>query len=231
MAWHHIAGTIGGLFVLTWIFSGWMSMGPPVPWEGGFDPRVRVAAIEALAGTSEPEFPMDLAKLQQLNIDARQATFIWALGKPHIVLTDGANEQRVLDATTGASSELTEQAFIEHAPRLLPHARLTAAERIEREDAYWYARRGERTLPVLRFKFDDADRTWIHVDPATGRLVGWLRKADRIDRWLFNGLHSLDFRWLFAHRPAWDIVMWILSLAGLLISTTSIVIGWRALKR
>ena len=39
MAWHHVAGVIGGLFLLTWIFSGWLSMGPPVPWEREFDPE------------------------------------------------------------------------------------------------------------------------------------------------------------------------------------------------
>jgi hypothetical protein len=104
-------------------------------------------------------------------------------------------------------------------------------ERLEQEDAYWYSRRTERTLPVLRFKFDDADRTWAHVDPGTGRLVGWLRASDRIHRWLFNSLHSFDFGWLLGHRPAWDVVMWALSLAGLSISVSSIVIGWRRLRR
>lgn len=87
------------------------------------------------------------------------------------------------------------------------------------------------TLPVLRLKFDDADRTWMQVDPATGQLVGWLRRSDRIHRWLFNGLHSFDVPWLLAHRPAWDVTLWLLSLAGLTISATSIVIGWRALRR
>ena len=28
MAWHHIAGLIGGVFVLTWMFSGWLSLNP-----------------------------------------------------------------------------------------------------------------------------------------------------------------------------------------------------------
>lgn len=28
MKWHHIAGMVGGLFLVTWIFSGWLSMSP-----------------------------------------------------------------------------------------------------------------------------------------------------------------------------------------------------------
>jgi hypothetical protein len=33
-------------------------------------------------------------------------------------------------------------------------------------------------------------------------------------RWLYRGLHSLDFPWLYNHRPAWDIVVITLMLAG-----------------
>ena len=47
---------------------------------------------------------------------------------------------------------------------------------------------------------------------------------------LFDALHSFDFAWLRAHRPAWDIVMWVLSIAGLVISVSGVVIGWRRLK-
>ena len=60
------------------------------------------------------------------------------------------------------------------------------------------------------------------------------RRSDRgrrTYRWLFNALHSLDFHALIAHRPAWDIVVWFLSLLGLVISASGVVIGWRRLTR
>jgi hypothetical protein len=37
--------------------------------------------------------------------------------------------------------------------------------------------------------------------------------------------------WLLAWRPLWDIVMWGLSLAGLVIAASGVVIGWRRLVR
>ncbi|HWK51169.1 MAG TPA: hypothetical protein VNR40_14850 [Steroidobacter sp.] len=46
----------------------------------------------------------------------------------------------------------------------------------------------------------------------------------------FNALHSLDFRLLLAHRPAWDLILWLLRLAGIVISISSVVIGWRRLR-
>jgi hypothetical protein len=232
MAWHHIAGVIGGLFLLTWIFSGWLSMGPPVPWEREFDPRPRAAAMTALAGNSQPHFPAQLETLQQLaGEDVREASFMWALGKPQIVLTDPMGQTRVIDALTGQDRVLSESELTSQASGSFSSARLVATERLEQEDAYWYSRRADVTLPMLRFKFDDPDQTWAHVDPKTGALVGWLRASDRIHRWLFNSLHSFDFGWLLKHLPVWNVLMWALSLAGLSISVSSIVIGWRRLSR
>jgi len=232
MAWHHLAGIVGGLFLLTWIFSGWLSMGPPVPWSKKFDAQRMAAGVAAYSGSSTVEFGTPLSVLQQLDDrEAREASFMWVLGRPQIVLTDGAQNKTVLDGITGAERKLAEQDLIDAAPRLAPDAHLVATQRLDHEDAYWYSRRADRTLPVLRFIFDDADRTWVHVDPQTGRVISWMRASDRVHRWLFNAFHSLDFRWLLAHRPAWDLVMWLLSIAGLAISTSSVVIGWRRLRR
>jgi hypothetical protein len=231
MAWHHVAGIVGGVFLLTWIFSGWLSMGPPVPWESAFDPRRVVTGNAAFTGNSEPDFPAPLGVLNVLNDrDVREASFLWALGRPVILLKGRDRQLTVIDATNGEPRSFEEAQLISAAPRLIRDARLIDTQRVTQEDAYWYSRRVERPLPVLRFIFDDEDRTWIHVDPRTGQVLGWMRHSDRIHRWLFNAFHSLDFRWLLAHRPAWDLVMWLLSLAGIAISISSVVIGWRRLR-
>ena len=86
-------------------------------------------------------------------------------------------------------------------------------------------------MPVLRAGFDDEAQTWFHIDPRTGEILGRIDVSRRSYRWLFNALHSFDFQLLLAHRPAWDIVVWLLSLLGLTISVSGIVIGWRRLCR
>lgn len=43
-------------------------------------------------------------------------------------------------------------------------------------------------------------------------------------RWLIIG-----HRWL-GHRPAWDALLWLLSLCGIVVSIGSIVIGGRRLR-
>ncbi|HEY6644861.1 PepSY domain-containing protein [Povalibacter sp.] len=232
MAWHHLAGIVGGFFLLTWIFSGWLSMGPPVPWERTFDAQRMQVGVNAYSGNTAAEFLVSLDTLRSLRRhDAVEAAFSWALGQPHIELADAAGHRIHLDARTGTAQGLDEAALITAAPVLIPDATLVAAHRLEREDSYWYSRRSARVLPVLRFVFDDPDRTWVHVDPRTGKVVGWMRHSDRIHRWLFNALHSFDFRWLLLSRPSWDITLWLLSIAGLVISVSGVAIGWRHLRR
>jgi hypothetical protein len=231
MAWHHLAGIVGGVFVVTWIFSGWLSMGPPVPWASDFDFDRMSAGNAAFVGNSEADFPSPLAVLNSLNSrDVREASFMWGLGRPLLLLKARDTEPLVLDGLTGLPHAFDDASLTAAAPRLLANARLVTTQRLEQEDAYWYSRRAPRPLPVLRFIFDDADATWIHVDPRTGQVLEWMRHSDRVDRWLFNALHSLDFRFLLAHRPVWDVIMWLLSLAGIVISISSIVIGWRRLR-
>ncbi len=232
MAWHHLAGVIGGVFLLTWIFSGWLSMGPPVPWERPFDAQRMRAGVSAYSGNADARFPATTDALQALgSYRAVEATFDWALGQPRIELKDANAHSTIVDARSGVVAALDEAALIAASPRLLADANLIDSQRLEREDAYWYSRRTERALPVLRFVFDDVDRTWVHVDPRTGKVVGWMRHSDRIHRWLFNALHSFDFRWLLASRPSWDVLLWLLSLAGLVISVSGVTIGWRHLTR
>ncbi len=62
-------------------------------------------------------------------------------------------------------------------------------------------------LPILRLRFDDPARTWLQIYPTTGELLEVLDDRGRLYRWLFDLLTR--------HRPAWDIGMWLLSLAGL----------------
>jgi hypothetical protein len=47
----------------------------------------------------------------------------------------------------------------------------------------------------------------------------------------YNGLHSLNFPWLYNYRPLWDIVVIIFMLGGTALCVTSVVLSWRAIGR
>ena len=86
-----------------------------------------------------------------------------------------------------------------------------------------------RPLPVLRVKFDDREETWLYVDPETSQIAGLTHRFGRVERWLYNGLHSLDFAFWYDKRPLWDIGMIALLMGGLVTSALGLFVGVRRL--
>jgi len=82
---------------------------------------------------------------------------------------------------------------------------------------------------VLRVDFADPHATRVYVDPQTGTVVTHSDRSERAGRWLFALMHSWDWLPLLSRRPAWDVVLIVLSLGGTALSLTGIVIGWRRL--
>ena len=98
-------------------------------------------------------------------------------------------------------------------------------------DSYYRDRAGRLPLPVLRISFDDRDRTTFYLDALTGQVVRKETRRSRLNRWLYRGLHSWDFPFLYERRPLWDIVVIGLSIGGLLAAASAAVPGWRRLKK
>ena len=108
---------------------------------------------------------------------------------------------------------------------------LAGAEVLQSYDRYYLDRRGNRPLPVVRVSLADADHTRYYIDPRTGRLAGVYSDRNWVTRWLYHGLHSLDFPWLYAHRPLWDIVVIGFMLGGTGLGVTSLILTWRVIGR
>ncbi|SFG99840.1 peptidase [Methylobacterium gossipiicola] len=216
--WHHLFGVVGGLTLLTFVASGWLSMNPN-HWFTGSAPTPALAA--ALAGDAP------LPGLDTLRAVATPATvevrFLGLGGQVHVVGADAGGRRRV-------APPVTPEALRAAAERLLPGS-AAAMETLTAYDAYWYPHHDTRRLPVLRVRFDDPAATWAYLDPETGELLARLDRSGRIDRWLFAAPHRFDFAILTRHRPVWDVLMWSLNLLGAGIALTGIVLGWRRLRR
>lgn len=228
MAWHHLAGLVGALFLLLWLASGWLSVNPNQWFNGrGFDD----AALLRYGGQRDATFPAPAWNSMSGPSPAREIRMVWVAQRPVLLVAQADGISHTRDAVTGAPVVWQPAELTRAAAALVPGAAVEGSDMQTSDDAYWYRHHLPRTLPVLRVRFADAARTWAYIDPATGLVAGRGDDNRRTYRWLFHAVHSWDLGWLVRHRPAWDLVVWGLSLVGLVMSVSGIVVGYRRLKR
>jgi hypothetical protein len=235
MKWHYMLGIGFGWCVLTWAFSGLLSM-EPYSWNRtsgmGFD---AVAYFRSRAGVSAFESETPAADLAVIEGSLKEVNFHVFAGKRFYELSIGG------DSSTGAiSREFREVTSMEPLglftdaqilAQLEPAvaANMVAAEILNEYDNYYYGRNSRRQmappLPVLRVEFDDLAGSRYYLSLQTGELEFVSHRANRRERWLYRGLHSLDFNFLYPYRPAWDVVVWLLLAGGLLLSLLGAYLG------
>ncbi|MGN6827468.1 PepSY domain-containing protein [Paucibacter sp. M5-1] len=236
--WHHILGLLGGTLALSWVISGLLSMNPWKVFEvQGLKPDRQAYAGGPLQAGAAPPADLVLARLAARGFEARLLE--WRrIGGAHYVWAQSASSARLLDARGEVVPGLDEASLVTAARAMLPGAPLLQRQWLRGYDAHYYAREAhtmtgqrERPLPALRLMFGDALAHHIVLDPASGAVLQVSNSRQRLERWLFAFAHSFDLPQLLALRPLWDGWMLIFSLAGLGLSLTGVVMGWRRLRR
>ncbi|MEZ0122963.1 MAG: PepSY domain-containing protein [Candidatus Reddybacter sp.] len=239
--YHHVLGLASLVFLTTFMFSGLMSMSP---W-GLFDARSSFTEqllryqLNDESVKSEPVYST-IAELQYMlgqdqNIATKEMTWHWIAGESHVSLN--STEQPSRYVLTGAEGRALEGTSLEgkiqqRISSLIPNAEILSQHRLEEYDSYYYSHHERfRPLPILRVKFSDQESTWFHIDLLTGQILSRLTYKNRVGRWLYNGLHSLDFAVLINNRPVWDLLLLTLCSIGLVFSVTSLVLGWGRLRK
>ncbi|MYK88303.1 MAG: hypothetical protein F4018_08125 [Acidobacteria bacterium] len=229
--WHAILGLIFGVATATWAFSGMLSL-DPFPSATPRGPAGRGPDLaEALRGeVALDDFaalsPGDLlARHPDLEVKAVELTAFD--GRPLYAarLGDGATVMFGIDGRRVDRFDHDEIARIVR--RVAPDAGAVETRILDRYDRYYLDRRRARPLPVILAQLHDDAATRYYIDPATGRVVGQYSNRRWVSRWLYSGLHSLNFPWLYNNRPLWDIVVITFMLGGTALCVTSLVLSWR----
>jgi hypothetical protein len=113
----------------------------------------------------------------------------------------------------------------------MPGVPIADSQWLQDYDAYYYDRDGGLSLPILRVRYADPQSTWLYFDPRTGAIARKEETLSRLNRWLYHGLHSLDFPLLYYRRPLWDIVAITLSIGGIVLSLSTMPVGWHRMRR
>ena len=256
MRWHYVLGAVFGLFVLTWVFSGLLSMEPFAwtnaeglavnrdalsggPLELDAFPAPRADAWTRLGGGVAPK-EIELRRIEdspyflaRYSADHAAAAASERLHQPYVVGRADAPRRLLVDAATlePRTQPFSVDSLLARLHAALPETPITEHTLLDDYDSYYYSRDGRAPLPVLRVKFADPMRTWVYVDPTLGQTVATIHRLNRLERWLYNGLHSLDFGFWYGRRPLWDIGTIMLLLGGLTTTLIGLVFGVRRVGR
>jgi hypothetical protein len=220
-AWHHWLGLGCGIFVLTWIFSGWLSMDHGRVFSTGKVPPAKVLLTPG-GGISDK-----LGKNALQGIDARSVEVEWfAFGDRIFRRSRSALDAQQLEAADDSTARraLSAADIIAAAKHLAPHC--TTVMPLPATDGY-AAQSEVPGSPVYRVVCGE---DWFHVDGATGVVLEKLDPSRRTYRWAYSALHTLDIPALHARPGLRSALIVALCGAGLVFSMTGVVIGWRRLR-
>ena len=230
LRWHHYAGLLFGVITLTWTFSGLLTM---TPWEL-FPQGPAGVQVEAIRGDGVAVDRFTLPPAAALGafaqtLQPKEIEFIQFMGAPFYAASDGRRRYLVSAGSgpAGIHASFSRDDLVAAATAAMAGHPPVDVAWLTEYDAYYYDRTGDRPLPVMRAKFNDPDETWLYLNAADGSIVGGEVRGSRAERWLYQALHSFDFPGFYQVPWLWYPVIVGLSLGGVALSATSLVIAWR----
>lgn len=219
--WHHYSGLVFGLLTFTFILSGMLSLNPG-RWSTGSSPtpaqlaRFTGGPIQSASFDRLPTLPPSTKEIEFLQVDSQPLLRV---------------DKRLLhlDATPFIPPSTAQ--LISAARYATNGAAVDSSRLLNDYDTYYYDRKYKKPLPVLEVKLADPASTWFYIDPTSGLPVNRYESTGRWERWLYHGLHSLDFPGLWNRRPLWDIIVIFVSLGGVYLSWSGIQIGWLRIRQ
>jgi hypothetical protein len=243
--WHTIFGLVFGLGAATWAFSGMLSMDPfpqrtNRPRGSGeqiargvtANPRGIQASLRGRPSLEAFERkPPKNALTELAGLPVKELEFTSFMGAPGYLATLADGTTRVVPVDGTPITGFTPERITDVVKNAAGPGGLAEIRTIDQYDMYYLDRRRERPLPVVLAKFNDEEHTRLYIDPKTSRVVSTYSSRNWMSRWLYHGLHSLDFPWLYNYRPLWDIVVITFMVGGTALCVTSLVLAWRVLGR
>ncbi len=235
--WHHVLGFSFGLLIFTWVLSGFFSMAPAkmetsthltthekLKWQNGsLNIRdIRQGELEGLIDLIAQEKnigEIEYSQFDQDNFwlcnykDMSQKRFHYINGE--FVLGQPYDKTKI----TKVLSEL------------FPEKGIEKDELIAQYDNYYYAKAGDIPLPVLRFSLSDRSQSLVYIDPNGARITTIKTSQNRITRWLYMGLHSLDFNTQFYKSTAWYIIVSILMFGVTALSFSGVLFTIKKMRK
>ena len=233
LRWHHSVGLFAPVLLLSWIVSGCLMLDDGTVFPSDQPTAAQVARVRGLTlAKAAQRFP--IAVLRMLP-PAREIEVAAVAATPYLVVRSGEpSESRVAMPAPGGglsfSHTLPDSLLLAAVPSGWPSSRVLQIRPMLPDDEY---RVLSDPLPSTahRIVLADADRTWVQIDSATGRILSVTDARSRARRWWVNGLHDFDFPLLDRSGPLRMLVLVLAVAVGFLFSCTGLVVGVKRLRR
>ena len=222
---HHIGGLIVGTFLLTYILSGWLSMDHGLLFSKN---EITPTQRQMLSGGKINWQPFDSFATAPAQ-GAKQLEWIQLTGDPYVIATYQFDSQKVL-SKRGVRDHFASLVFTLKNTQFLKGSHCATPVSVDEYDAYRSAK-AKPNAQLLRVVCDDADKTWFHIDGSNAQLIEKIDHSRRWYRWLYSGLHTLDFPVLNHHPNYRTALVIVFCTLGFVFSLSGIVLGWRRLAK
>lgn len=230
---HHVVGLTGGLFAISWLFSGWLSMDHGRLFSSDQPPARRDALLRG--GALETAFAglraRDLAPLA----GARELEFFVVAGQGYVIARHASRPDRLIAVADGQIREtiaaVPDALLLRAVQAAYAPTPVLGIAAIEPDDPYAHTRSDPLPATARRVRLHDAGATWVHVDAGSGRILSQMDDSRRLYRWLYSGLHSFDLPLLARAGPVREALMLAALAAGLLLGVSAVLLAVRRLRR
>lgn len=236
--WHHISGMIFGLFALTFVFSGMMSLVDIPSWMQKGKQNAPKMQFRGREGGMLPadRYVLDYRQIVDSLKDVKSIEWGSFGNHPYYVVNTATGKMNIDAADSGRIQpfRLSEEEVRQAILRIHGKEAEYTLEWLEEFDDDYYSRRGMLTLPVYKVVVNDELHTRHYFNPETL----YHRQIDdngRLRGVLYSGLHSLNFKCLTDRPVVWNLVMYVLMTGGTFLSLSGVVLtlSWlgRRIKR
>ncbi|ACF13469.1 PepSY-associated TM helix domain protein [Chloroherpeton thalassium ATCC 35110] len=217
--WHHITGFVFGAFVFIWTISGMFSL-----------VHINLKKDENFASMLKKKWNENVFLNRNAEGVYEQIIKVFQNDSPKILMLKNTDDGLLVESLNekGQSIYLNGQKQTEEslAKIYIAKAKILFKENmknvllIQEYDNYYYSKKRNSPLPIIKVSFNDIDDTVFYIDVMTGEILRVVDNSSRLSRWIYNAMHSFDMNFLLSHNELRIFILIILLTGGTIVSIT-----------